>query len=289
MKVMVMVKATESSEAGKLPSQELMRDMMAFNEELVTAGLMLAGDGLKPTSEGYRVRFDGQSRTVTRGPFSETNELLAGYWIWEVNNMEEALEWVKRCPNPMEEVSDIEIRSFYEMADFADADPTGAVQQQEESLKKKIAMQQATITTYLFFNGDCQNAVNYYREHLQAELHSLMFLSDHPATDDAPELPENANELVMHAEFSIGQQTFFASDWCTQGSAAQTENSHMLALTLQEQSDVERIFSALSEGGKVIMPLSETFWSPLFGQVVDRFGIGWMLMLPTPQTKECQA
>jgi hypothetical protein len=120
MRVMVMVKAAEDSEAGTLPSTELLEAMGKFNEELVNAGVMLAGDGLKPSGEGKRVAFDGTSRTVIDGPFAETRELVAGYWLWEVRDMAEAVEWVKRCPNPMPGPSEIEIRPLYEMADFAE-------------------------------------------------------------------------------------------------------------------------------------------------------------------------
>jgi hypothetical protein len=117
---MVMVKATEDSEAGTMPSSELMEAMGRFNEELASAGIMLAGDGLKPSSQGKRVAFDGPSRTVIDGPFAETRELVAGYWVWEVRDMAEAVEWAKRCPNPMPGPSEIEIRPFYEMEDFAE-------------------------------------------------------------------------------------------------------------------------------------------------------------------------
>ena len=120
MKVMVFVKATEQSEAGEMPPQELLVQMMAYNEELVKAGIMRGGDGLKPSSAGARVRFSGRNRTVTDGPFAETKELVAGYWLWEVASMEEAIEWVKRCPNPMNEDSDIEIRPVYEPEDFGE-------------------------------------------------------------------------------------------------------------------------------------------------------------------------
>ncbi|MYC34106.1 MAG: YciI family protein [Chloroflexi bacterium] len=123
MRVMVLVKATQDSEAGIMPSTELMEAMLAFNEVLTEAGVMLAGEGLKPSSEGQRVRFDGADRTVVNGPFPAVSELVAGFWLWEVKDMEEALEWVKRCPNPMPGPSEIEIRPLYEMADFADAMP----------------------------------------------------------------------------------------------------------------------------------------------------------------------
>jgi len=120
MRVMVLVKATEDSEQGIMAPSELLVAMGKYNEELVNAGIMLAGDGLKPSSNGKRVAFDGPSRTVIDGPFAETKELVAGFWMWEVKDMAEAVEWVKRCPNPMFGPSEIEIRPVYEMADFAE-------------------------------------------------------------------------------------------------------------------------------------------------------------------------
>jgi hypothetical protein len=134
MRVMVMVKATSESEAGKMPSTELLTAMGNFNEELVKAGVMLAGEGLHPSARGKRVRFSGSQRTVIDGPFAETKELVAGFWLWEVKSMEEAVEWVRRCPNPMEGESEIEIRRVYEAADFG-AEFTPELQAQEERLR----------------------------------------------------------------------------------------------------------------------------------------------------------
>lgn len=119
MRVVVFVKATEDSEAGIMPPNELLEAMGKYNEELVDAGIMLGGDGLKPSSQAKRVAFDGASRMVIDGPFAETKELVSGYWIWEVRDMDEAIAWVKRCPNPMPGRSEIEIRPVFEMSDFA--------------------------------------------------------------------------------------------------------------------------------------------------------------------------
>jgi hypothetical protein len=114
MRFMVIVKATKDSEAGAPPSERILREMMAFNEELVNAGIMLSGDGLHPSSKGARVKFSGKNRTVVDGPFAETKELIAGYWMWQVKSLEEAIEWVKRCPNPFDVDSEIEIRQVFE-------------------------------------------------------------------------------------------------------------------------------------------------------------------------------
>jgi hypothetical protein len=121
MRVMVMVKATKDSEAGSMPSTELAEAMGKYNEELIKAGVMLSGEGLKPSSQGKRIAFDGANRTVIDGPFVETRELVAGYWLWEVKDIDEAVEWVKRCPNPMPGPSEIELRPVVDMTDFAEA------------------------------------------------------------------------------------------------------------------------------------------------------------------------
>ena len=138
MRVMVIVKATKDSEAGVLPSKELFEAMGKYNEELVKAGIMLAGDGLRPSSKGKRVRFSGSKRTVIDGPFAETKELIAGYWIWQVRSMEEAVEWLKRCPNPMPGESEVEIRPFFEAADFGE-NFTPEAQEREKRLREEVA------------------------------------------------------------------------------------------------------------------------------------------------------
>lgn len=133
MRVMVIVKASKASEAGEMPSEQLLTDMGKFNEELVKAGVMLAGDGLHPTSKGARVHFKGKDRTVIDGPFAETKEVIAGYWIWRVKDLDEAIAWAKRCPNPHEEECDLEIRPVFEACDFG-AEFTPELRAQEERI-----------------------------------------------------------------------------------------------------------------------------------------------------------
>ena len=136
MKVAVLVKATKDSESGVMPTPELLAAMGQFNESLVKAGILLAGEGLKPSRQGKRVHFSGKQRTVIDGPFTETKELVAGFWLWQVHSLEEAVEWVKRCPNPMLTDSDIEIRPVFEVEDFAEY-LTPEVKAQEESLRRQ--------------------------------------------------------------------------------------------------------------------------------------------------------
>lgn len=138
MRVMVLVKATQDSEAGNMPSTELLAAMGKYNEELVKAGIMLAGEGLHPSSKGKRIGFDGPGRIVMDGPFTETKELIAGFWIWQVKDMEEAVAWAKRCPNPMPGPSELEIRQVFEAEDFGAA-LTPELAEQEDRLRDQIA------------------------------------------------------------------------------------------------------------------------------------------------------
>ncbi len=141
MRFMVMIKADETTEGGAMPDEEMLTAMGKYNEELVNAGVMLAGEGLHPSSKGARVHFSGDQRTVTDGPFIEAKELIAGYWLWQVESLEEAIEWVKRCPNPTGVESDIEIRQVFEAEDFGD-EFTPELREQEERQRAKLESQQ---------------------------------------------------------------------------------------------------------------------------------------------------
>tara|TARA_A100001391_G_scaffold194516_1_gene170884 strand:+ start:293 stop:1138 length:846 start_codon:yes stop_codon:yes gene_type:complete len=277
MKVMVIVKATKSSEAGELPSEALLTAMGQFNQELVAAGIMEAGEGLKPSSAAKRVHFHGTDRTVTDGPFAETKELIAGFWLWEVASMQEAIEWVKRCPNPMLEDSDIDIRPLYEMDDFAEQDPQGAIRDQEDALKRAISLQAASVQPYLFFAGRCEEALGFYEQALGAKVLMKMRFDESP--DAVPEgmLQAGFEKKIMHASLSIGKMTIMASDGCDDNSKF---DGFRLAFSVATEPGAEAAFNALAAGGQVDMPLTKTFWSPLYGMVTDKFGVGWMVMVP---------
>jgi hypothetical protein len=141
MKVMVIVKASRDSEAGVMPSERLLREMGQFNEELVKAGVMLAGEGLHRSSRGKRVRFSGAERTVIDGPFAETKELIAGFWLWKVKSMAEAVDWIKRCPNPHNQDGEVEIRQVFDAEDFACSDPSGEIRAAEARLREQVQKQ----------------------------------------------------------------------------------------------------------------------------------------------------
>ncbi len=276
MKVMVIVKATKSSEAGEMPSPELLEAMGKYNEELVSAGIMQAGEGLKPTSAGKRVTFSGPNRNVTDGPFAETKELIAGYWLWQVDSMQQAVEWVKKCPNPMPEESDIEIRPLFEMEDFAESDPDGTVMAGEDDLRNRLTSQSSIVQPYLFFAGRCEEALEFYKQALGARVTMMMRFSESPDPIPAGMLQPGFEDKVMHASFNIGEMMLMASDGCGDGTKFE---GFRLALSVSNEAECDRAFNALADGGKIDMPLDKTFWSPRYGIVTDKFGVGWMVMV----------
>ncbi|MGL5094301.1 MAG: YciI family protein [Planctomycetia bacterium] len=276
MKVAVFVKASKSSEAGEMPSRQLLADMGRYNEELVNAGIMKDGAGLHPTTKAVRVRFSGKNRSVLNGPFAETKELVAGYWLWEVKSMEEAVEWLKKCPNPMPEDSEIEIRPLFEADDFG-AEFTPELRQKEAELEAALSMGKATVQPYLFFAGRCDEALEFYKTALRAKVGMVMRFNESPDPTPPGMLPPGFETKIMHTEFQVGGMTLMASDGCE---AESRFAGFRLALSVPTEADADRAFDALAEGGKVDMPLVKTFWSPRYGMVTDKFGVEWMVMVP---------
>ena len=276
MRVIVFVKATPSSEAGIMPSERLFADMGRYNEELVKAGIMKEGAGLHPSSKAVRVRFSGSERTVINGPFAETKELVAGFWLWEVPSLQHAIEWVRKCPNPMPETSEIEIRPFYEWEDFG-AVVTPELRAQEARLEAQAALNRAAVQPYLFLNGRCEEALAFYATALQAKVGMVMRFNESPQPTPPGMLQPGFEKKVMHSEFTVGTMTLFASDGCGEQSR---HEGFRLALTVSTEAAADLAFNALAAGGRVDMPLATTFWSPRYGMVTDRFGIGWMVMVP---------
>lgn len=279
MKVVVFVKASPSSEAGVMPSRELLENMGKYNEQLVNAGIMKDGAGLHPTSKAVRIRFSGNNRTVINGPFAETKELVSGYWIWEVKSMEEAIDWLRKCPNPMPEESDVEIRPLFEAEDFGE-EFTAELRAQEASFGATLAMEKASVQPYLFFGGRCEEALEFYRTALQARIVMMMRFSESPDPMPPGVLAPGFENKVMHSSFQVGSMTVMASDGCHPDSRFE---GFRLALSVPTESTADRVFNALAEGGSIDMPLTRTFWSPRYGMVTDKFGVAWMVMVPGPQ------
>ena len=283
MQVAVFVKATPSSEAGIMPDEFtkiLFEEMGRFNESLVEAGIMKDGAGLHPSADGVRVRFSGSERMVIDGPFTETNELVAGYWLWEVSSMEEAVSWVKRCPNPMPEDSEIEIRPIYS-AEELEPVMTSEQQSDEEQLSEHLAMSKSTLQPYLFFGGRCEEALTFYKKALHAKIGPTLRWSECPEPPPADMLQPGYENKIMHAEFTIGNITLMASDGCgTQKEWSAGNDTFRLTLTVADAKLANNAFQALAaNGGTIDMPLAETFFSPYYGMVTDCFGIGWMVMV----------
>ena len=279
MKVVVFVKASQSSEEGVMPSEKLLSEMGLYNEELFKAGIMKDGAGLHPSSKGVRVRFSGTDRTVIDGPFAETKELVAGYWLWEVESMEQAVEWLKKCPNPMLEESEIEIRPLFEMEDFGE-EFTPELRAKEADLESALAMEKASVQPYLFFGGRCEEALEFYKAKLRAKVSMIMRFNESPDPTPPGMLQEGFESKVMHSSFQVGSAMLMASDGCDDKSRF---DGFRLTLSVPTETEADRVFNALAEEGKVEMPLDKTFWSPCFGMVTDKFGVAWMVMVPGPQ------
>lgn len=278
MKVVVFVKASQSSEAGVMPSQQLLADMGQYNEQLFRAGIMKDGAGLHPSSKAVRVRFSGTQRTIIDGPFAETKELVAGYWLWEVKSMDEAIEWLKKCPNPMPEESEIEIRPVFEADDFGE-EFTPELREKEDNLEATLSIQKATAQSYLFFSGRCEEALEFYKTALNAKILMVMRFSESPDPTPPGMLAPGFENKIMHCSFQVGGTTIMASDGCDPQSRF---DGFRLALSVPTEAIADRVFNALSDGGKIDMPLVKTFWSPRYGMVTDKFGVGWMVMVPGP-------
>jgi PhnB protein len=282
MRFMAIVKANKDSEAGVMPGTDCLAAMGKYNEELVKAGVMLAGEGLHPSSTGLRIRFSGKQRTVIDGPFAETKELIAGFWLWQVRSREEAIEWLKRAP--FDGGAEVELRPVFEADDFGAA-LTAELREQEERLRAQAATQQTVqpgtlmpVQPYLNFEGRCEEALDYYRKALGAEVKMLLRYADGPPPSSegcSGMLPPGSEKKVMHAEFRIGDTTLMASDCFCSGKPS--FQGFSISLTPPNDAEAKRLFDALADGGEVRQPLIETFFASSFGAVADRFGLGWMV------------
>lgn len=263
-----------------MPSQQLLAEMGQYNQALFEAGIMQDGAGLQPSSKGVRVRFSGVNRTVVNGPFAETKELVAGFWMWEVQSMEQAIEWLKKCPCPMgEEESDVELRPLFESEDFGE-EFTDDLRAKEAEIEAALSMAKASVQPYLFFGGRCAEAVAFYETALHAKRLMLMRYNESPEAIPPGMLAPGFENKVMHCSFQVGSTMIMASDGRDANSSM---SGFQLTLNVPTEADADRVFNALALDGQIEMPLAKTFWSPRFGMVKDKFGVTWMVMVPGPQ------
>ncbi|MCU7554564.1 YciI family protein [Alteromonas sp. ASW11-19] len=276
MKIMVMVRSTAASEAGTPPTAKIVSDMNVFNEKLREAGVLQHAEGLRPSEQGVRVAIDGGDRRVVHGPFQPADALIAGYWVWEVTDMDEALDWINQSPVPMDEPCIVELRLCETTEDFAGIEDAENTQKNEGEHAYSRAMRNATSNPYLFYDGCCEAAFDYYEQHLGAVRGELNRFADSPESFPEGMLPDNYDQKIMHAECTVGDTTIYA---CDGGGKDGPISGMSLAVTVADMDIATRAFNALAHDGNILMPLQPAFWSPLFGQVKDAFGVTWMIMV----------
>lgn len=269
MKFMILRKADADTEAGVMPSEALLSAMGHYNMQLAQAGILKAGEGLKPSHDGARIKFQQGKPLITDGPFTETKELLAGFTIIEVNSRQEALDWVKRWP--VEDADgnvELELRQLYEMSDFAD----GPGLQKHIDIAQKLRKQPLSTSSYLLFDGNCREAFDFYAEVLGGDIVMMMTGAESPM---AEEMPAEFSDKIMHACLKVGHWKLMASD-CPPGMFEKPQGFHV-QIAFEDEQQAEKTFTQLADGGTVQMPFEPTFWANRFGMLVDRFGTPWMI------------
>lgn len=272
MQFILMRKADADTEGGVMPSEELLGAMADYNARMTRAGVFLTGNGIKPSKEGCRISFRDGKPHVTRGPFDQTSELLAGYSVLEADSLEEAIEWAKQWPR--EDAggnANLELRPYFTMEDFEPG----------EALDKHYRQQRlpSQVNVHVSFGGNCREAMNYYAELTGGHLESILTYGETPAVDQVPE--ERRND-VIHASLNLRGTRIMGAD--VVGDCYQKPVGAQIHMEYDNLEQAEALFSALSEKGEVTMPFEETFWAHRFGMLTDRFGIQWMISC---QTKQC--
>ncbi|SFX00912.1 YciI family protein [Marinospirillum alkaliphilum] len=270
MKFMMMRKADSKTEQGCMPSDELLQSMGEYNRRMHDAGVFVSGEGLRPTSEGYRLTFRGSEPLVTQGPFTETRELLAGFTVLEVDSPEQAIEWARQWPR--EDVGDgeltLELRRYYELADFAEGEGLEVHRQ----LDQQLTRQPSGINSYLMFNGHCREALSFYADLLGGRIEALLTHGETPA---ASEVAADWQDKIIHGCINIGGRRLMGSD--APADHYQLPRGMMVQLEYAQVEQAQQVFEQLAAGGQVQMPFGATFWAEGFGMLTDRFGIGWII------------
>lgn len=266
MRYMMMRKADANTERGIMPSNELLSDMGTYNERMFAAGVLVSGDGLKPTAKGFRIRFKSGEPEVIQGPFEDAGELLAGYTIIDVQSAEEAIEWAKQWPTS-DAVACLELRPYYELEDFA----PGSGIERHRALCEARAKQPVGVCNYLAFPGTCREAMTFYAQVLGGQLVIHSF-GDTPMAD---QVPVGQTDQVANAELKLGGHSIMASDMM--GGCDEPVPGAVVQLYYDNMQVAQDIFAQLAEGGTVDMPFDKSFWAEGFGTLTDRFGTGWMI------------
>lgn len=269
MRFMILRKADEQTEAGVMPGEALIEAMANYNDRLINAGIMVGGEGLKPTREAVRVSFTDGKPIVTDGPFAETKELLAGYTIIDVDSREAAIEWVKQWPP---EDGDghvtLELRPVYGLEDFPSGQALDHIGDQFERLER----QPTGGAVHLSFNGNCAEAFDFYADILGGRILDRFIHGEAP---DGPNIPDHWQDKILHTTLSIGKLTLMGVD--APPGYYQPPQGFNVQLAIDDLDRAKAAFECLAEGGDIVMPFGETFWANGFGMLKDRFGIPWMI------------
>lgn len=269
MRYMIIRKADEHTEAEVMPTEALLKAMADYNEEMIQAGVMIRGEGLKASKYGFRVSVNQGDPIITDGPFAETKELLAGYSMIEVDSKEEAIAWVKKWPSIDGEANaQLEVRQLFELSDF---EPSDALDQIEEQFVRNEKRPHSGCP-YLIFDGNCKEAFEYYAEVLGGTIEELMTHRESPIANDTA---KEDLDKVLHARLNLGSLTLMASD-SSKSHYAKPQGMHVQIQPTSE-AEAERIYQALAKNGDVQMPLEKTFWAKRFAMLTDQFNIPWII------------
>jgi len=269
MRFLIIRKADIRTEAGEMPSNEMLLAMGQYNERMANAGVLLDGTGLRPTREAVRIRFANGKPVISDGPFTETKELIAGFTAIEVQSKQEAIEWASQWPAlDAEAGAELELRQLYEMEDFVEGDGV----ELHKDLTARLARQPSLMCAYIGFNGQCAQALHFYADCLGGSIEEMMVWGDGPAD---MEIAEDWKEKIMHAQLRVGRWSLMACD--SPAEHYQKPQGFHLQITIDDPQQAEQAFTRLADKGTITMPFMETFWANRFGMLTDRFGIPWMV------------
>lgn len=267
VKYMLMRKADEQTEEGILPPEELLQAMAHYNERMARAGVLVDGDGLRPSREGCRITFQDGEPLVTDGPFAETKELLAGYTVLEAESLDEAIAWAKQWPREDGNVT-LELRRYFALEDF---EPGAGVEHH-----RALGRLPTEMNVHLTFPGNCREAMAFYAEITGGHVEAMITFGETPAAADTP---AHWHDRIIHASLNLRGRRLMGADMT--GECYQAPQGSAVHLEYEEVTQAEEIFARLSDGGTIIMPFEETFWARGFGMVTDRFGVPWMISAGT--------